>query len=65
MEARLLRIDTLYRQLAPNPGAPAPPVRALPPSVLYEIFRPDSPRNPFKIEALRWRQAVEHFCRRA
>ncbi|MQW64032.1 tyrosine-type recombinase/integrase [Sinorhizobium meliloti] len=61
MEARLLRIDTLYRQLAPNPGTPAPPVRALPPSVvedLYEIFRPGSPRNPFKTEALRWRNLL-------
>ncbi|MDX0409026.1 hypothetical protein GOL82_30270 [Sinorhizobium medicae] len=61
MEARLLRIDTLYRQLAPNPDAPAPPVRALPPLViedLYEIFRPDSPRNPFKTEALRWRNLL-------
>ncbi|MDX1122482.1 hypothetical protein GOL29_31820 [Sinorhizobium medicae] len=61
MEARLLRIDTLYRQLAPNPATPAPPVRALPPSVvedLYEIFRPDSPGNPFKTEALRWRNLL-------
>ncbi|RVH08988.1 site-specific integrase [Sinorhizobium meliloti] len=61
MEVRLLRIDTLYRQLAPNPGTPAPPVRALPPSVVedpYEIFRPDSPRNPFKTEALRWRNLL-------
>ncbi|RKD52205.1 tyrosine-type recombinase/integrase, partial [Rhizobium sp. WW_1] len=61
MEAKLLRLDTLYRQLVPNPETPAPPVRALPPFViedLYEIFRPDSPRNPFKTETLRWRNLL-------
>ena len=30
MEAKLLRLDTLYRQLAPNPEKPAPPVRRWP-----------------------------------
>lgn len=61
IEAKLLRLDTLYRQLAPNPETPAPPIRALPPTViedLYEIFRPDSPRNPFRTEALRWRNLL-------
>lgn len=61
MEAKLLRLDTLYRQLAPNPEKPAPPVRALSPLVvedLYEIFNPQSPRNPFKTEALRWRNLL-------
>ncbi|MCA1409396.1 tyrosine-type recombinase/integrase [Ensifer sp. IC3342] len=61
MEAKLLRFDALYRQLVPNPKTPAPPVRALPPLViedLYEIFRPDSPRNPFRTEALRWRNLL-------
>ncbi|WP_244840120.1 tyrosine-type recombinase/integrase [Mesorhizobium sp. 131-2-5] len=61
MGAKLLRLETLYRQLTPNPEKPAPPVRALPPLViedLYEIFRPDSPRNPFKTEALRWRNLL-------
>ncbi|MET3757109.1 MULTISPECIES: tyrosine-type recombinase/integrase [Rhizobium] len=61
MEAKLLRLDTLYRQLAPNPKPPAPPIRALPPIVvedLYEIFNPDSPRDPFKTEALRWRNLL-------
>jgi integrase len=61
IEARLLRLETLYRQLTPNPEAPAPPIRALPPLViqdLYEIFRPDSPRNPFKTETLRWRNLL-------
>jgi integrase len=36
-------------------------IRALPSTVvldLYEIFRPDSPRNPFKTEAIRWRNLV-------
>ncbi|MFA1623683.1 site-specific recombinase [Rhizobium mongolense] len=61
MEAKLLRLDTLYRQLVPNPERPAPAVRALPPSVvedLYEIFNPGSPRNPFKTETLRWRNLL-------
>lgn len=61
MEAKLLRLDTLYRQLVPNPEATAPPIRALPPSVvedLYEVFRPDSIRNPFKTPALRWRNLL-------
>lgn len=56
MEAKLLRLDTLYSQLAPNPEKPASPVRALPPIVvedLYEISNPDSPRSPFKTEGLR------------
>ncbi|CAN7623615.1 hypothetical protein LJR235_004647 [Pararhizobium sp. LjRoot235] len=50
MEAKLLRLDTLYRQLVPNPKTPAPPVRALPPLViedLYEIFNPDSPHKAY------------------
>jgi integrase len=61
MEAKLLRLDTLYRQLVPNPEAQDTPIRALPPRViedLYEIFRPDSPRNPFKTETLRWRNLL-------
>ncbi|MDH0614131.1 MULTISPECIES: tyrosine-type recombinase/integrase [unclassified Agrobacterium] len=61
MEEKLLRLDTLYRQLVPNRENPAPPVRALSPLVvedLYEIFNPDSPRNPFKTEALRWRNLL-------
>ena len=61
MEAKLLRLDTLYRQLVPNPETAAPPIRALPPIViedLYEVFRPDSPRNPFKTPTLRWRNLL-------
>ena len=62
MEAKLLRLDVLYRQLAPNPDSTEGPViRALPSTVvqdLYEIFRPDSARNPFKTETLRWRNLV-------
>lgn len=61
LEAKLLRIDALYRQLVPNPVKSQPPIRALPPQVvedLYEIFRPDSPRNPFKTEAGRWRNLL-------
>lgn len=61
VEAKLLRLDTLYRQLAPNPKTSAAPIRALPPLVvedLYELFRPDSPRNPFKTVTLRWRNLL-------
>ncbi|OCP37374.1 tyrosine-type recombinase/integrase [Ensifer sp. LC163] len=64
MEAKLLKLDALYRQLAPNPETSAPVIRALPSTVvldLHEIFRPDSPRNPFKTEALRWRNLVIFF----
>lgn len=31
IEAKVLRFDTLYRQLVPNPETPAPPIHALPP----------------------------------
>lgn len=59
--AKILRLDTYYGQLVPNQPPPPPPIRALPPLViedLYEIFRPDSPRNPFKTETLRWRNLL-------
>ncbi|MQX96120.1 hypothetical protein GHK03_07920 [Sinorhizobium medicae] len=59
VEAKVLRLETLYRQLVPK--TPPPPIRALPPLViedLYEIFKPDSPRNPFKTETLRWRNLL-------
>ncbi len=61
IETKLLRLDALYRQLTPTPKTPLPPIRALPPSVvedLHEIFRPDSSRNPFKTETLRWRNLL-------
>lgn len=61
ISARLLRLETLYRQLSPNPEKSPPPIRALPPLViqdLYEIFKPDSPRNPFRTETLRWRNLL-------
>lgn len=61
IDAKLLRLETLYRQLTPNPPTPPPPIRALPRLViedLYEIFRPDSPRNPFKTDTLRWRNLL-------
>ncbi|MDX2387961.1 hypothetical protein GOD60_28915 [Sinorhizobium medicae] len=59
IEAKVLRLETLYRQLVPK--TLPPPIRALPPLViedLYEIFKPDSPRNPFKTETLRWRNLL-------
>ncbi len=59
--AKILRLETYYGQLVPNSPRPPPPIRALPPLViedLYEIFRPDSPRNPFRTETLRWRNLL-------
>jgi integrase len=61
IQARLLRLETFYRQLVPNPKLPPQPIRALPPSVvedMYEIFDPTSRRNPFKTEELRWRNLL-------
>ncbi|MNU31195.1 Phage integrase family protein [compost metagenome] len=61
IQAKVHRLETFYRNLVPNPQKPPPPIRALPPLViedLYEIFRPDSTRNPFKTEALRWRNLL-------
>mgnify|MGYP005817247343 CR=1 FL=1 len=61
IETRLLRLDRLYGQLRPTPLTAPPPVRALPPAViddLYAIFDPGSKRNPFKTEALRWRNLL-------
>jgi len=61
IEANLLRLDALFRTIAPNGKRKSPSVRALPASVieeLYEIFKPDSLRNPFKTEELRWRNLL-------
>jgi integrase len=61
MHARLHRLEMLYAQLTPNPKRPPPPIRALPATVLedlYELFDPHSPRNPFKTEAQRWRNLL-------
>lgn len=61
LETRLLRLERLYSQLSPAPTTAPPPIRALPPAViedLYAIFDPHSDRNPFKSEALRWRNLL-------
>ena len=58
---RLLRLRRMYDQLRPNPPKAGPPIRALPPAVvedLYAIFDPSSLRNPFRSEGLRWRNAL-------
>jgi integrase len=58
LSANLLRLQRLYRQIAPTPPRPPAPIRALPAGVieeLYEIFRPDSLRNPFRTRRSRWR----------
>jgi len=54
----LRRIKRLYAQLRPLGRQPNVRLRAIPAGVLeelYEVFRPDSPRNPFRTNALRWR----------
>jgi hypothetical protein len=54
----LRRVKSLYAQLRPAGRRPNVRLRAIPASALeelYEIFRPDSTRNPFRTEALRWR----------
>ena len=59
VEAKLERIERLYHQLVPaRPRPPAVTIRALPAVViedLYDLFNPQSERNPFKTEGLRWR----------
>lgn len=58
VQARLLRLNILYGQLAPKAGQPPAPIRALPALVvedLYEIFSPNAARNPFRSESARWR----------
>ncbi len=54
----LRRIKRLYAQLRPPGRQPNVCLRAIPAGVLeelYEVFRPDSRRNPFRTNALRWR----------
>jgi integrase len=58
VNANLFRLKRLYSQLSPTPPKPAPPIRALPAVVveeLYMLFNPESAHNPFRTEALRWR----------
>ncbi|WP_424631416.1 site-specific recombinase [Bradyrhizobium sp. SYSU BS000235] len=58
LQARLLRLEQMYGQLCPSPPRAPPPIRALPPNVvedLYAIFNPASDRNPFRSTPQRWR----------
>lgn len=58
---RLTRLDILHATLRPTKSASDAVIRALPPSVvedLYQIFTPGSPRNPFKTRALQWRNLL-------
>ncbi len=58
LDTGLTRIETLYAALTPGRGTKRARLRALPASVvedLYEIADPTSPRNPFNTEAARWR----------
>ncbi len=58
LQARLERLERLYKSL--SPGKPRNPTfpRALPPTVLLELYAlidPLSNTNPFRTEPLRWR----------
>ncbi|MBV7476089.1 tyrosine-type recombinase/integrase [Pseudomonas sp. PDM31] len=58
IHSRLMRLDRLYSQVSPARPKPPAAIRALPATVvedIYEIFSPTSPRNPFRTEALQWR----------
>lgn len=57
-EARLIRLDALYSQIAPRRKRQSQPIRSLPGNVvedLDEIFHPHSSRNPFKTDAIKVR----------
>lgn len=52
------RLKALYGNLAVEGKRPPPPLRALPATVIEDlivVFAPDSERNPFRTDALRWR----------
>lgn len=58
IHSRLIRLDRLYSLVTPTRPKPPAPIRALPVAVVeevYEIFSPTSSRNPFRNEALKWR----------
>lgn len=58
VHARLLRLERLHATLNLPRRRRPDTVRALPAAVvedLYELISPDSPRNPFRTESLRWR----------
>ena len=58
LQARLDRLSRLYGQISPSIPRPPAPIRALPATVvedLYRLFDPSSTDNPFKTAALRWR----------
>lgn len=58
LHSRLLRLERLYNSLNLRRKRRPEIARALPAAViedLYELIQPDSPRNPFRTEALRWR----------
>ena len=58
LAANILRLQRLYSQLSPSRPPPPVPIRALPSLVLdelYGVFNPISSVNPFKSEAVRWR----------
>lgn len=58
MAQRLRFMRQRFSQLSVRPRIPSSRVRAIPAIALedlYDIFHPDSVRNPFRIDALKWR----------
>ena len=62
LTTKLLKLDRQFKSLNPSPARSKPmALRSLPASVvseLYEIVSPNSARNPFRTEGLKWR----NFC---
>lgn len=61
LRAKLLRLERLYAQLSPTRARGPKVIRALPATVveeLYEIFSPGMERNPYRTASLRWRNFV-------
>ena len=61
IQTKLIRLDQLYLSLKMPRSKRPEPIRALPSIVIediYEVILPESPRNPFRTEALRWRNFV-------
>lgn len=66
LSSQLRHWELRYRNLSPSPLPKRIHVlRALPARVieeLYVLFRPDSPQNPFRSEAQRWRNMAILLC---
>lgn len=61
VHSRLLRLERLYSSLHMRRAKRPQTIRALPAAVLtevYELIDPQSARNPFRTESIRWRNFV-------